>query len=40
MTPAWRTVTISVLVCWSLNWSWLIGDRKLPLILECANIKS
>ncbi|KAK5507868.1 hypothetical protein LTR07_011092 [Exophiala xenobiotica] len=26
MTPAWRTVTISVLVCWSLNWSWLIGD--------------
>ncbi len=30
MTPAWRTVAMSVLVCWSLNWSRLIGDRELP----------
>ncbi|KAK6383972.1 hypothetical protein LTS17_003264 [Exophiala oligosperma] len=26
MTPTWRTATLSVLIGWSLNWSWLIGD--------------
>jgi hypothetical protein len=28
MTPVWRTVTLVVLSIWSLNWSWVIGDRE------------
>jgi len=28
MTTFWRTVTLAILSIWSLNWSWMIGDRE------------